>query len=83
MFSSLKNCFFLLLSILDKSISGLTDFMSPIFTSRSKRALTVGVLTFISREIAQNDFLPFSIRDLRIATSVWSGSAGKNADDSC
>src|SRR5215216_1076138 len=65
MFSSLKNCFFLLLSILDKSISGLTDFMSPIFTSRSKRALTVCVLTFVSCEIARNDFLPFSIRELR------------------
>jgi hypothetical protein len=61
---------------LDKSISGLTDLTSPIFTSRSYLLLTVGVLTFISREMARNDFLPSSIKDFRIATSMWSRSIG-------
>lgn len=35
---------------LDKSISGLTALISPMFTRRLYLLLTVGVLTFISRE---------------------------------
>src|SRR5437773_720187 len=68
--------FLLLLSTLDKSISGLTDFMRPMFTRRSYLDLTVGVLTFVSRDIALNDFLPFSISDFSIATSVLSSWTG-------
>jgi hypothetical protein len=47
-----------------------------MFTRRSYLLLTVGVLTFISREMARKDFLPSSINDFRIATSVLSRSTG-------
>jgi hypothetical protein len=53
-----------------------------MFTRRSKRAFTVGVLTFISREMARNDFLPSSINEFKIATSVLSRSTGKAAINS-
>src|SRR5918998_1181510 len=71
-----KNWLFLPLVTLDKSISGLTDLISPIFTRRSYLLLTVGVLTFISREMARKDFLPSSIKDFRIETSILSRSTG-------
>ena len=71
--------FFFPLVTLDKSISGLTDLISPMFTRRSYLLLTVGVLTFISREMARKDFLPSSINDFRIATSVLSRSTGNAA----
>ena len=76
MVSSPKNWLFFSLLTLDKSISGLTDLISPMFTRRSYLLLTVGVLTFISREIARKDFLPSSINDFRIATSMSSRSTG-------
>ena len=76
MVSSPKNWLFFSLFTLDKSISGLTDLISPMFTRRSYLLLTVGVLTFISREMARKDFLPSSINDFRIATSVSSRSTG-------
>jgi hypothetical protein len=50
MVSSPKNSPFLTLSTLDKSISGLTDLKSPIFTRRSYLLLTAGIL-FLSTEI--------------------------------
>jgi hypothetical protein len=75
-FFSKELVFFFRLSTLDKSISGLTDLISPMFTRRSYLLLTVGVLTFISREMARKDFLPSSINDFRIATSVPSRSTG-------
>jgi hypothetical protein len=75
--SSPKYWLFSALSTFDKSISGLTDLISPIFTRRSYLLLTVGVLTFIWREIARKDFLSSSINDFRIATSVSSRSRGK------
>jgi hypothetical protein len=59
---------------LNKSMSGLTDLISPMFTRRSYLLLTAGVLTLISREIARKDFLPSSINDFRIAISVPSRS---------
>ena len=52
------------------------DWTSPIFTRRSYLLFTVGVLTFISREIARKDFLPSSIKDFRIAISIVSRSTG-------
>jgi hypothetical protein len=66
-FSSLKNCLFLLPSILDKSISGLTYLMGPIFTSRLKRALTVGVLPlFLAKSLGMTLYhSPLEIRELR------------------
>jgi hypothetical protein len=72
-----KELGFLSLLTFDKSISGLTDLTSPMFTRRSYLLLTVGVLTFISREMARKDFLPSSINDFRIATSMSSRSIGK------
>jgi hypothetical protein len=67
MVSSPKNSPFLTLSTLDKSISGLTDLKSPIFTRRSYLLLTAGILIFISRDMGRKDFLPSSIKnDFRI-----------------
>src|SRR5439155_26162626 len=68
----------LFLSTFDRSISGLTDFMSPMFTRRSYLTLTVGVLTFTSRDIARKDFLPSSMSEFNIATSVSSSCSGNN-----
>jgi hypothetical protein len=82
MVSSPKDWFFFRLWTLDKSMSGLTDLISPMFTRRSYLLLTVGVLTLISREIARKDFLPSSINDFRIAISVSSRSTGKAAIES-
>jgi hypothetical protein len=80
MISSPRNSPFLTLSTLDKSISGLTDLISPIFTSRAYLLLTVGVLTFIYRDMARKDFLPSSIKnDFRIPTSVLSSRSTGNA----
>ena len=63
MVSSPKNSPFLTLSPLDKSISGLTDLKSPIFTRRSYLFLTAGILIFIYRDMALKDFLPSSIKN--------------------
>lgn len=76
MVSSPKTWSFVYHLTLDKSISGLTALISPMFTRRSYLLLTVGVLTFISREIARNDFWSSSINDFRIATSKSSRSTG-------
>ena len=69
--------FFPLYTNFDKSISGLTDLISPMFPRRSYLLLIVGVLTIISREMARKDFLPSSIKDFRIAISVPSRFTGK------
>jgi hypothetical protein len=73
MVSSPKTWSFVYHLTLDKSISGLTALISPMFTRRSYLLLTVGVLTFISQEIARNDFWSSSINDFRIATSMSQG----------
>ena len=52
-----------------KSRIGDTDFMNPTLTSLSNRALTVGEVIPVSREISLNDLRPSFYNDFRIETS--------------
>jgi len=69
--------------IFDKSSSGLIPLISPILIRRSYLALTVGVLTLISLEMARKDLRPSSISDFRMAASVSSSSMGMIQQSYC
>src|SRR6185437_7820143 len=75
-FLRLSSLFPVFVSSAPKSRSNVTDLMRPALTSLSYRALTVGVLTLISRDIWLNDFLPFFTSDSSIAMSVSSSLIG-------
>ncbi|MDF0681280.1 MAG: hypothetical protein P0116_09975 [Candidatus Nitrosocosmicus sp.] len=63
-------------SIFSKSKTGNTPLINPIFTIFHIWLFTVGGIIPVSLDICLKDFLPFSIIDFKIDTSISSRLTG-------